>query len=191
MKKYIIFIIVFFVALGFLYLNLSGEKVIVPNSSNSVYEEVSELLRPVYSDYQMEVEKEYHTIRFTNSKNHEVEYLFYEGKISSVDIHYDLNDNSLSSDETIQNIEKLYGFVTNSLIIVKDYFDTDFYLKKEFYINDHDKSYLKDLLDYNVEYSGWNVGYYYKNEGKYLHIDYYLSTRYDNEGYSSFSIYLS
>ena len=81
--------------------------------------------------------------------------------------------------------------VTSSFLLIENYFDDKFLIRKEYFMNDHDKSYLKDLLDYNVEYSGWNVGYDYEDDNHYCHIGYYLTTNYNHEGFSYFMIYLN
>ena len=189
MKKKIIVIVVaviFILVLGFIIRN----KIIV-NKDNQILEQVGDLLKPVYVNYEMKIENDYHNIIFTNKDDYEVKYHLYDNKIDSVNIYYNLSDNQLTSDETIQNIEEIYSMVTSNLNIVKEYFDDDFLWREKYLINDHDKSYLKDLLDYNVESSDWSVGYTYKEHYHYLHIGYYLHTSYDNEGYDNFSIYIS
>ena len=189
MKKNILFIvavIIFLIVLGLII----GNKIAVSND-NQFLEQVSDLLKPVYDNYEMKIEKEYHNIIFTNKDQCEVRYHLYDNKIDSVNIYFNLSNNQLTSDETIQNIEEIYSMVTNNLNVVKDYFDDDFLWRKEYLISEHDKSYLKDLLDYNVECSDWSVGYTYKEQYHYLHINYYLYAKNDKEGYDSFSIYIS
>ena len=189
MKKKIIVIVVAIIiilVLGFIIRN----KIIV-NKDNQILEQVGDLLKPVYVNYDMKIEKEYHYIIFTNKDDHEVKYHLYDNKIDSVNIYFNLSNNQLTSDETIKNIEEIYSMVTSNLNVVKDYFDDDFLWRKEYLISEHDKSYLKDLLDYNVECSDWSVGYTYKEQYHYLHINYYLYAKNDKEGYDSFSIYIS
>ena len=193
MKKHhiIIIVVVVFLFIISLMKNFSSFQHIVDRKDARIYNEVADKLKGVYHDYQMDVDVKYGCICFTNDDDHEIEYNFYNNTINSVSIRYNLRETTLSSEEIIQRIEELYQVVTGNFYLIKEYFDKDFLIRKEYYINDHDKSYLKDFLDYNTEYSGWNVGYDYEENHHYSHIDYYLTTAYNHEGFYNFIIYIS
>lgn len=193
MKKLIIIIIIavvtFIFAIILMNNNSSLKKVI--NKKDYILSEVSEKLKPVYNNYQIDVDNEINYISFTNKDKQEIEYSFYNNTISSITIRFDLQDTTLTTDEIIQNIDELYQMVTGSFHLIENYFDDKFLMRKEYFLNDHDKSYLRDLLDYNVEYSGWSVGYDYEEDNHYCHVDYHLMMMYDHEGFSAFMIYIS
>ena len=195
MKKLIIIIIIIITVVTFIFAiilmnnNSSLKKVI--NKKDYILSEVSEKLKPVYNNYQIDVDNKFNYISFTNKDKQEIKYSFYNNTISSITIRFDLQDTTLTTDEIIQNIDELYQMVTGSFHLIENYFDDKFLMRKEYFLNDHDKSYLRDLLDYNVEYSGWNVGYDYEEDNHYCHVDYYLTMMYDHEGFSAFTIYIS
>ena len=191
-KSEIVYIIVIVLFAVIIIVNKSSFfKKFIEKKDNNVYREVLEILKPVYEDYNINANEKYNSIYFVDHDDNEVEYHFYDNKISSVNIRYNLEKWELSSDELIENIEEYYQFATGTFDFVKNYFDDQFLFRDEYYINDHDKSYIKDLLDYNVEYSTWNVGYDYKEGNRSIQISYYLLPRYDHEGYSYFMIYIS
>ena len=192
MKKQsiVIVIIVFLFAIILLNNNSSSLKKLI-KKKDDMLSEVSDKLKPVYNNYQIDVDKKYNNIIFSKEDKQEIEYHFYDNNISSITIRFNLEDTTLTTDEIIQNIDELYQMVTSSFLLIENYFDDDFLIRKEYFMNDHDRSYLKDLLDYNVEYSGWNVGYDYEEDNHYCHIGYYLTTNYNHEGFSYFMIYLN
>ena len=192
MKKQsiVIVIIVFLFAIILLNNNSSSLKKLI-KKKDDMLSEVSDKLKPVYNNYQIDVDKKYNNISFSKEDKQEIEYHFYDNNISSITIHFNLQDTTLTTDEIIQNIDELYQRVTGSFHLIENYFDDKFLIRKEYFMNDHEKSYLRYLLDNNVEYSGWSVGYDYEEDNHYCHVDYHLTMMYDHEGFSTFRIYIS
>ena len=82
MKKVLIVVgIIIVIIVGLVFFK---SKPAIVNYSYS--KEVAKILKPVYSDYDMEVEVSDDGILFKDSKYNHVAYNFYEGKIDFVDI---------------------------------------------------------------------------------------------------------
>ena len=74
MKKKIIVIVVaviFILVLGFIIRN----KIIV-NKDNQILEQVGDLLKPVYVNYEMKIENDYHNIIFTNKDDQKLNIIY-------------------------------------------------------------------------------------------------------------------
>ncbi len=188
MKKNLIVVgIIIVIIVVFLYYQ---SRPAIVNYSYS--KEVAEILRPLYSDYDMEeIGVDSRGILFKDSKGNQIAYNFYEGKIDFVDIRFELKNNELDSEETIQNIEDLYMVVTDNFKIIKDYFVDDFLIKEEYFISERDRQHLKDSLDFKEECIDWEARYEYSEGNKYTFINYSMDALYNQEGYDHFSIFIS
>ena len=154
---------------------------------NKQYKDFVELVSGPLSDYNMKQKVEGDFVYFSNDK-YRISYYFNDKKISSIGIDIDLNDNTLSGEETVKEIEEIYGVVTNDLSSIKKYLKDDFYLTDKFSLNKYDREHLIDLLEYKESCSSWSTYYRYEDDHKYLSVSYALYERYDKEGYSSFYI---
>ena len=154
---------------------------------NNQYKDFVEIVSGPLSDYNMKQEVDGDFVYFSNDK-YRISYYFDDKKISSIGIDIDLNDNTLSGEETVKGIEEIYGVVTNDLSSIKKYLKDDFYLTDKFSLNKYDREHLIDLLEYKESCSSWSTYYRYEDDHKYLSVSYALYERYDKEGYSSFYI---
>ncbi len=187
MKKALIVVgIIIVIIVGLVFFK---SKPAIVNYSYS--KEVAKILKPIYSDYDMEVEVSNDGILFKDSKYNHVAYNFYEGKIDFVDIRINLENNELDSEETIQYIEDLYRVVTDNFRIIKDYFVDDFLIREEYFINERDRQHLKDSLEFKEECYDWEARYQYSEGDKYTFINYSMDALYNQEGYDHFSIFIS
>ena len=154
---------------------------------NNQYKDFVELVSGPLSDYNMKQKVDGDFVYFSNDK-FRISYYFDDKKISSIGIDIDLNDNTLSGEETVKEIEEIYQVVTNDLSSIKKYLKDDFYLTDKFSLNKYDREHLIDLLEYKESCSSWSTYYRYEDDHKYLSVSYALYERYDKEGYSSFYI---
>lgn len=154
---------------------------------NNQYKDFVEIVSGPLSDYNMEQEIDKEFVYFSNDK-FRISYYFDDKKISSIGIDIDLNDNTLSGEETVKEIEEIYDVVTNDLSSIKKYLKDDFYLTDKLSLNKYDREHLIDLLEYKESCSSWSTYYRYEDDHKYLSVSYALYERYDKEGYSSFYI---
>ena len=154
---------------------------------NKQYKDFVEVVSGPLSDYNMKQKVDGDFVYFSNDK-YRISYYFNDKKISSIGIDIDLNDNTLSGEDTVKEIEEIYQVVTNDLSSIKKYLKDDFYLTDKFSLNKYDREHLIDLLEYKESCSSWSTYYRYEDDHKYLSVSYALYERYDKEGYSSFYI---
>ncbi len=182
----IVAIVVLFLIIGMAN-NYYNDNPIKKDILNKQYKDFVEVVSGPLSDYNMKQEVDENFVYFSNDK-YRISYYFDDKKISSIGIDIDLNDNTLSGEETVKEIEEIYGVVTNDLSSIKKYLKDDFYLTDKLSLNKYDREHLIDLLEYKESCSSWSTYYRYEDDHKYLSVSYALYERYDKEGYSSFYI---
>ena len=189
-KMIIVIVVIVIIAVVCLIVNMAfynNDNPIKKDILNKQYKDFVELVSGPLSDYNMKQKVDGDFVYFSNDK-FRISYYFDDKKISSIGIDIDLNDNTLSGEETVKEIEEIYQAVTNDLSSIKKYLKDDFYLTDKFSLNKYDREHLIDLLEYKESCSSWSTYYRYEDDHKYLSVSYALYERYDKEGYSSFYI---
>ncbi len=189
-KMIIVIVVIVIIAVVCLIVNMAfynNDNPIKKDILNKQYKDFVEVVSGPLSDYNMKQKVDGDFVYFSNDK-YRISYYFDDKKISSIGIDIDLNDNTLSGEETVKEIEEIYGVVTNDLSSIKKYLKDDFYLADKFSLNKYDREHLIDLLEYKESCSSWSTYYRYEDDHKYLSVSYALYERYDKEGYSSFYI---
>ena len=189
-KMIIVIVVIVIITVVCLIVNMAfynNDNPIKKDILNKQYKDFVEVVSGPLSDYNMKQKVDGDFVYFSNDK-YRISYYFNDKKISSIGIDIDLNDNTLSGEDTVKEIEEIYQVVTNDLSSIKKYLKDDFYLTDKFSLNKYDREHLIDLLEYKESCSSWSTYYRYEDDHKYLSVSYALYERYDKEGYSSFYI---
>lgn len=191
-KKQIIPLVVFIVIVVIVGLIIkfggsSSDNPINNKVFNKYKKDFAEVVSGPLSDYNMTYVIDDEFVIFSNDK-YRISYYFDDKKLSSIGIDVDLNNNTLSGEDTVKEIEEIYSVVTNDLSSIKKYLKNDFYITDKFSLNKYDREHIIDLLEYKESCSSWSTYYRYEDDHKYLSVSYALYERYDKEGYSSFYI---